>query len=395
MRVAGIENGVKDETCRLSATVRLDGDPDPFALWFEAECAGGMPACPWPGDALLCGLLPVAMARGEPLELDAPLSPRLRGGLPEIQSILRAWFPGARRVAVRAPDGAASAPPAAGRGGAVFFSGGVDSFHALLKDDARPAAERRYARLVYVVDYDLHPGREELLAQVLDMVGAVAEATGRGVVRVATNLKPFARRHLAWDWAHGPVLASAAHVLSGAFATVGIPATLPYHLLHPFGSHALLDPLWSGSALDIVHDGAELSRADKIVEWIAHSPLALRHLRVCWENRDGRYNCGVCEKCVRTQLALLAADALDRCPTFDRPPTPWAVLRAVRRLDGGNYIHAADNVRLLRRRRDVRSRTLAAALSVRLAMVRAVLAWRVLRGRFGVCTRVPAYEDRS
>jgi hypothetical protein len=67
----------------------------------------------------------------------------------------------------------------------------------------------------------------------------------------------------------------------------------------------------------------------------------------------------------------------------------------VRRLDGGNYIHAADNVRLLRRRRDVRRRTLAAALSVRLAMVRAVLAWRVLRGRFGVCTRVPAYEDRS
>jgi len=39
-------------------------------------------------------------------------------------------------------------------------------------------------------------------------------------------------------------------------------------------------------------------------------------LRVCWENRGGRYNCGTCEKCLRTMAELYLAGALERCRTL-------------------------------------------------------------------------------
>src|SRR5262249_59102310 len=48
-------------------------------------------------------------------------------------------------------------------------------------------------------------------------------------------------------------------------------------------------------------------------------------LRVCWENPDGAYNCGRCEKCLRTMINLLIAGALDRCPTFPLPLDPVRV----------------------------------------------------------------------
>jgi hypothetical protein len=49
---------------------------------------------------------------------------------------------------------------------------------------------------------------------------------------------------------------------------------------------------------------------------VAKSDVAMRHLRVCWENRDGTYNCGTCRKCIRTQIALRIAGRLEACETL-------------------------------------------------------------------------------
>src|SRR5262249_10973275 len=73
---------------------------------------------------------------------------------------------------------------------------------------------------------------------------------------------------------------------------------------------------WSSETTELVHDGCEATRIEK-ARRIATSPVALSSLRVCWENRDGAYNCGRCEKCLRTMINLLVVGALDRCSTFD------------------------------------------------------------------------------
>jgi hypothetical protein len=53
----------------------------------------------------------------------------------------------------------------------------------------------------------------------------------------------------------------------------------------------------------------------------------MHHLRVCWKNPGGAYNCGRCDKCLRTMINLEAAGALTRCATFTEPLDPGRVSR--------------------------------------------------------------------
>jgi hypothetical protein len=373
---------------RLEASIVCAAQSDPFPLRFEAGGELDLPPPPWPGDVLLCALLLPAMRRGEPLRLDAPLSPRLRESLPTLQAILSSWFDGMRTVDIEAPEAAGNGPAPA-PAGACFFSCGVDSFYSLLKDIQRPADQRRFSHLAWGIGLDLRPGQDGLIRGLRDQVESVARETGLGAVRFSMNLRDFTDRWLDWDTLHGAALAAAGHLLSGAFGRIAIPSSMSYATLQPYGSHSLLDPLWSGSSLDLAEDGAELSRVDKVCDWIARSPLALRHLRVCWENRDGKLNCGVCEKCVRTKLALYAVGALDGCATLGGPLTPRQVFAATWPIASGNYVHATENLHLLRLRGGPGRTGLAAALFLRIAMVRTLLAWRVWTGRFGVVTVKP------
>src|SRR5262249_1702270 len=68
--------------------------------------------------------------------------------------------------------------------------------------------------------------------------------------------------------------------------------------------------------LEVVHDGAEARRVDKIARVVARDPLALRHLRVCLDNEAGATNCGRCRKCARTLTALDLVGARDAATSF-------------------------------------------------------------------------------
>ncbi|MGH7130212.1 MAG: hypothetical protein ACREIV_16705, partial [Planctomycetaceae bacterium] len=122
------------------------------------------------------------------------------------------------------------------------------------------------------------------------------------------------------DWGqygHGAALASVGLALAGVVHTVFIPSTSAFVELRPWGSHPALDPLWSTEQVEFVYDGGEARRDEKI-RFIASSAAALQSLRVCWENRAGAYNCGRCEKCLRTMIELQLCGALDRTGQFPR-----------------------------------------------------------------------------
>jgi len=87
------------------------------------------------------------------------------------------------------------------------------------------------------------------------------------------------------------------------------------------GYASLLDPLWSSDAVEIVHDGPN-TRIEKL-RLLVQYPEIMARLRVCWEN-IGKYNCGLCEKCIRTMLALRAL-GIDRCAVFPDTLTPELV----------------------------------------------------------------------
>jgi hypothetical protein len=118
---------------------------------------------------------------------------------------------------------------------------------------------------------------------------------------------------------HGAALASVALFASERFREVLIPATHSLRDLVPWGSHPELDPLWSTEAVALVHDGP-ISRLEKLRK-VAHSDVAMRHLRVCFRHSlhgMSALNCGRCEKCLRTMAGLRAIGALQRCQTLPR-----------------------------------------------------------------------------
>jgi hypothetical protein len=65
----------------------------------------------------------------------------------------------------------------------------------------------------------------------------------------------------------------------------------------------------------VTHLGAELRRNLKL-EALLDEPLVQRHLRVCWENRAAKGNCGECEKCVRTMVILAGHERLGDFSAF-------------------------------------------------------------------------------
>ena len=76
-----------------------------------------------------------------------------------------------------------------------------------------------------------------------------------------------------------------------------------------------MDGHWSSDAVEFVHDGVEASRAAKMEKFIEQD-AAMNNLRVCWWNQGNAYNCGECEKCLRTMINLYIAGGLERCATL-------------------------------------------------------------------------------
>ena len=69
----------------------------------------------------------------------------------------------------------------------------------------------------------------------------------------------------------------------------------------------LLLDCFSTAGLRLISDGGEGDRNDKI-EFLADNPIAQKYLHACIRTD---HNCGVCEKCLRTLLAIDAANKLD------------------------------------------------------------------------------------
>ena len=118
------------------------------------------------------------------------------------------------------------------------------------------------------------------------------------------------------ELSHGGCIAAVGLALRGGIQRLYIPATFSADQQLPWGSHMDVDSHWSTERLTFVHDGTEATRLDKIVWEVSKSPVALEHLRVCYMNEKGQYNCGECDKCVRTMIHFYVAGALDKVQTF-------------------------------------------------------------------------------
>jgi hypothetical protein len=258
-------------------------------------------------------LLP-AMRQGRRLSIDAPVSTCILHGAGRVQHLQYFWDKSLSLIELNVQTQKLSVHGSKGAVGA-FFSGGVDSFYTLKKH------REEITHLIFVHGFDIPLWRKDLRELVALRMRQIALEMDLELVEVETNLRQYADPYVCWENYHGAAMAAVAHFLAPGFSKIYIPSGYAYAFLFPYGSHPGLDPLWSSPSLELVHDGCEATRFDKIKD-LASWNLALQNLRVCWQLVEGNYNCCQCRKCLWTMAFLRAGKALDRATSFHLPLNP-------------------------------------------------------------------------
>jgi hypothetical protein len=284
-------------------------------------------------DAFAAALLPLAMSRGERLEVRGELSLRLMGGLREYQRIQGVWKPEmfspveircdrlVRRELLPAPTAVAAS-----------FSGGVDSFYTLWRHlgENEPIAPFRLTHCIMIngFDGDASPDDPAAFARLPRVYEPFLAAHGIRLILVRTNLLhllgPFVRQQSYASF----VIATAlllGRLLSRFYLPAGFRVTTMGLLKD--GSHLMLDHLLATESLETVHDSADVTRVEKTLT-LAHWPETYDRLRVCHratrpaDGGDAIANCCICDKCIRTMVPLAVAGVLSRYRCF-----PWGLDR--------------------------------------------------------------------
>jgi hypothetical protein len=351
---------------RISGRLRI-GDEE-HEIWFQVPGVELEPRY----EPFLVAALPIAMCSASSLTVPEPVSARLLEAAPTIQRIFSAWYEPMEPVEVYADPVALE--PAPGRGTAAFFSRGVDGFYTVLRNLDRVDS------LVYSYGFDVYDSEPRVRTAMSRALDEIASGLDRPLIVVESNLRRVADQFIGWGRYHGTFLAALGLTMAPNFERFLVAATFSYLGMIPRGSHPLLDPLWSTEAVEFEHEGVT-TRTAKVTR-LAESDLAMRTLRVCWDEA-APYNCGRCEKCLRTMVNLRIAGALGRCETL--PDT--VPLRRYARLPIRNELMRTSAGELLREA-DARGADPVVKWALRYRVARGVLYEALLQNGSPLVTRV-------
>ena len=294
---------------RLSVTAsglcRVETVVDGYAVWIESREALACSA-----EAFVAAFLLPAMSSGRQIvtsELDQLFEKNVR----LLQQRAGHWWASISPIEIRGEPSSVKAKREKSGIACLFFTGGVDSFFSLKRHN------RNLQALINVRGFDIPLADHDRIARTSELLHEVGKSVHLPVVEVSTNLREHPTfRRLNWEITHIAAIASVAHCLSTFVSTAYVASS---DVPPPWGSHPDLDPLWSSNRLGLVNDGSSFSRFQK-VQALAGWRIVNDHLRVCWENRSQTLNCGVCEKCVRTQAQFIAAGANEIPAAFPNGP---------------------------------------------------------------------------
>ena len=328
MKIQNLRTEVTGDRVKVIATVIWENRNRPAQdIYFETTSEFGNDLYANPNAFLLACALP-AMRYGETrIAIDAPICPEIKDGLVNAMKYLISWHGGKRKIIpIEAPIQhqilLSDKSPRSG----CLFSGGIDAL-AMLRDN-HLNFEIGHPRRIQdgILVYGVLQGENEFdptFQNVINAVSTMAKDAGINLIQVNTNAYAHFRDldpdFSFWRYEyHGSFLSAIAHAFEPRFTVTSIASTYDFAHLEPWGSHPLIDPLYSNTSLQIRHENTALSRLEKtklIGEW----DVAIEQLRVCNEKASyskGNYNCGRCEKCVRTMTALLSLNLLDQTKTF-------------------------------------------------------------------------------
>ena len=326
MRLKDIKKGPspeRPEFVRLSGEVLFEHDQSSRVYWVEYPTAYA-DEISTDGNCWLILMNLLAASSGEDITVDHPVDPYL---LEHVKAVRREWHAWSRQWKLTrfvCPNLQAMART--GQKTGAFFSGGIDSYHSLLRNNEVPNNEGdatdAITDLITVHGFDIPLALYDHFRSLQHHLEAAAKSFSKTHLAAITNIRTFEDVYdKVWqNMAHGSALIFIAYGLSLRFKEVIIASSYQHGSLRPNGSHPLTDSLFSSKALRIVHDGAVSNRVEKTSR-VARSRVALSGLHVC-QNKFGDetfsyLNCSICEKCQRTMVTLDLFNAKSDAVTFD------------------------------------------------------------------------------
>ena len=302
---------------RLSADIEYEDNHVPETIWFDVE-KKYKDVLSTSGNPWVVCLLPLAAYLDEEIVIDLPCDYQLLANLQEVMAVWNAWDKRRSKVVIKSPV-ALGAPPKERRR-AAFFSGGVDSFFTVLKLDkeAKEAKNWPLTDLILVWGFDIPLENEHGFDSLFKRLERSAKTLQKNLIPVITNLRKTRFEEAGWaEYSHVAALSSVIYIIEKELDIAYLGSGHSYYdLISPWGSHPLVDNLFSGSTLKISLHGSAYKRVEK-TELIASSENALAELHVCWQDASDK-NCGCCNKCYRTMITLFILDALKKSSAFER-----------------------------------------------------------------------------
>lgn len=285
-----------------------------------------IPVAPRLSDHFAYAALFPAMREFDACTIGGKVSRQVLENLSELNAIWQAWRPGRYRTVEWSASELVDAPvETAHRSGHVMtYSGGVDASVTLKRHSSGQLGwrQRPLKAALLVHGFDIAIADTAGFNRACEKARCITSAANVPLVPVYTNVRDL---QTDWEDSHGAYLACILNIFSASYEGGMIAADEPYaYPVLPWGSNPVSNP-WLGTRhFPIRTDGAELTRLQK-VQLIGGWPVAAENIRVCWEGSVPGDNCGACEKCVRTQLELLACGATLN-GNFKSPLKPGMVL---------------------------------------------------------------------
>jgi hypothetical protein len=303
---------ISDTTQRLCGTVRYD-DGFQEDYYFELPLAFTVSNS---GNPWLACLLPLAVTLGEDLTISLPVDPVLLDATDDIIKLWLSWYPHLHDISVNANVDVnvnSIICDEQTKTSATFFSSGVDSYFTAIR---HPKAQS----MIITRGFDMPFDYIEQFAIHCNRIAKSANECGGKLIPTATNIRKTRWANCHWELlGHGPALITIALLFEQHFNEVFIPSSYEYAILHPWGSHPMVDSLFTTSNVHFIHEGCGYSRTEKIKAISKHKHV-LHNLHVCFRGSNGKgqdqYNCCNCEKCYRTMVVLAILGKLEHANFF-------------------------------------------------------------------------------
>ncbi len=288
----------------VTRTMHLNGE----AIFFKILSEELPPPLQTLDFAVIAGIF-TAMRLGRDLHVCGPVSKSLLSNMEDFQETWNIWLPELYHIIHVSADEEIEPEVTTNKRGVFAFSGGLDSTFSILRHHTKTVGRRvvEPATAVLINGFDLDLENTKSMEIASASAHKILDQMGIPLAIVETNWKT----DLCYNWSmeHMAGIAAGLAQFQGMadVAVVGSDEGLD-HLDIPWGCNPVTNPNLSSKSFRILTEGLGFTRSQRAAFLMEHSNLA-PHIRVCWENAHTGANCGVCEKCIRTQLNFRAIGA--------------------------------------------------------------------------------------